>query len=130
MPIYAYKCATCNHADDVMQKMSDAVLTACPKCGAETFAKQLTAPGFALKGSGWYVTDFRGGNNGGKSAGETTADGKSPVPPDTKSDTSTVPAAEPKGAVKHDTNAPAVPPSTPVVVAAAAAAAITATPAA
>ena len=61
MPIYAYKCATCGHADDVMQKMSDAALTKCPKCGAETYAKQLTAPGFALKGSGWYVTDFRDG---------------------------------------------------------------------
>ena len=61
MPIYAYKCATCGHADDVMQKMSDAARTTCPKCGAETYAKQLTAPGFALKGSGWYVTDFRDG---------------------------------------------------------------------
>lgn len=61
MPIYVYKCATCGHADDVMQKMSDDALTTCPKCGAETYAKQLTAPGFALKGSGWYVTDFRDG---------------------------------------------------------------------
>jgi putative FmdB family regulatory protein len=61
MPIYAYKCATCGHADDVMQKMSDPARTTCPKCGAETYAKQLTAPGFALKGSGWYVTDFRDG---------------------------------------------------------------------
>jgi len=59
MPIYAYKCATCGHADDVMQKMSDVALTTCPKCGSETYSKQLTAPGFALKGSGWYVTDFR-----------------------------------------------------------------------
>ena len=59
MPIYAYKCDTCGHAKDVLQKMSDAQLVDCPKCGAATFTKQLTSAGFQLKGSGWYVTDFR-----------------------------------------------------------------------
>lgn len=64
MPIYAYRCNSCGHAQDVLQKMSDPVLTVCPACGAATYAKQVTAAGFQLKGSGWYVTDFRGGNNG------------------------------------------------------------------
>ena len=63
MPIYAYRCAACGHSRDVLQKLSDAPLTVCPACGAEQFAKQLTAAGFQLKGSGWYATDFR--NNGG-----------------------------------------------------------------
>ena len=62
MPIYAYKCGSCGHAKDVLQKISDAPLTTCPACGAEAFSKQLTAAGFQLKGSGWYVTDFRGGS--------------------------------------------------------------------
>lgn len=62
MPIYAYRCASCGHAQDVLQKMSDPVLTVCPACGAPSYAKQLTAAGFQLKGSGWYVTDFKGGN--------------------------------------------------------------------
>lgn len=61
MPIYAYKCESCGHHKDVLQKMSDAPLTDCPQCGAPAFKKQLTAAGFQLKGSGWYVTDFRGG---------------------------------------------------------------------
>ena len=61
MPIYAYRCAACGHAKDVLQKMSDAVLTECPACGASSFVKQVTAAGFQLKGSGWYVTDFKGG---------------------------------------------------------------------
>ena len=61
MPIYAYKCSACGHAEDVMQKVSDAPLTACPKCGAESFSKQLTAAGFALKGNGYYATDFKNG---------------------------------------------------------------------
>ncbi len=61
MPIYAYKCDSCGHAKDVLQKMSDDPLTQCPSCGAPTFNKQLTAAGFQLKGSGWYATDFKGG---------------------------------------------------------------------
>jgi putative FmdB family regulatory protein len=61
MPIYAYRCEACGHAKDVLQKISDPVLTVCPSCGAQAFKKQLTAAGFQLKGSGWYVTDFRGG---------------------------------------------------------------------
>jgi putative FmdB family regulatory protein len=61
MPIYAYRCEACGHAKDVLQKISDAPLTTCPACGAEAFAKQVTAAGFQLKGSGWYATDFRGG---------------------------------------------------------------------
>ena len=61
MPIYAYKCAACGHAKDVLQKMTDAPLTDCPACGAAAFSKQLTAPGFQLKGTGWYATDFKGG---------------------------------------------------------------------
>ena len=69
MPIYAYRCSACGHAKDVLQKMSDPVLSTCPACGAEAFSKQLTAAGFQLKGSGWYVTDFRGGgSSGGTSA--------------------------------------------------------------
>ncbi|HYF16917.1 MAG TPA: FmdB family zinc ribbon protein [Ramlibacter sp.] len=63
MPIYAYKCASCGHAKDVLQKISDAPLTTCPQCGAQAFSKQITAAGFQLKGSGWYVTDFRGGSS-------------------------------------------------------------------
>lgn len=65
MPIYAYKCGSCGHAKDVLQKISDAPLTECPACGAEAFSKQLTAAGFQLKGSGWYVTDFRNGGSAG-----------------------------------------------------------------
>lgn len=65
MPIYAYKCESCGFAKDVLQKMSDPLLTDCPTCGATTFKKQLTAAGFQLKGSGWYATDFKGGGTAG-----------------------------------------------------------------
>jgi putative FmdB family regulatory protein len=71
MPIYAYKCSACGFAKDALQKMSDAPLTVCPACGASAFEKQVTAAGFQLKGSGWYVTDFRDG--GGKKSEPATA---------------------------------------------------------
>lgn len=61
MPIYEYSCSGCGHNKEVMQKMSDAPLTTCPECGKASFAKQLSAPGFQLKGKGWYASDFKGG---------------------------------------------------------------------
>ena len=73
MPIYAYKCSACGFAKDVLRKMSDAPLTECPHCGASAFEKQVTAAGFQLKGSGWYVTDFREG--AGKKAAESKGEG-------------------------------------------------------
>ena len=68
MPIYAYRCESCGFGKDVLQKMSDPQLTQCPECGKDTFRKQVTAAGFQLKGSGWYVTDFRGNSSAGASA--------------------------------------------------------------
>jgi putative FmdB family regulatory protein len=62
MPIYAYRCDECGFAKDVLQKVSDPVLTTCLSCAKPSFKKQVTAAGFQLKGTGWYVTDFRGGN--------------------------------------------------------------------
>lgn len=60
MPIYEYRCGDCGFQQEVIQKMADAPLHTCPKCGKETFSKMVTAAGFQLKGSGWYATDFKG----------------------------------------------------------------------
>jgi len=76
MPIYAYKCSACGFAKDVLQKMSDPLLTDCPSCMQATFSKQVTAAGFQLKGSGWYVTDFR---DGGSATAATAATAASPA---------------------------------------------------
>ncbi|MCG2592062.1 zinc ribbon domain-containing protein [Ramlibacter sp. XY19] len=107
MPIYAYKCGSCGHAKDVLQKISDAPLTTCPACGAESFTKQVTAAGFQLKGSGWYVTDFRGGSGGASAPAadkpaDATKSGDAAKPADTaakpaetaKSDSPPAPAAK------------------------------------
>jgi putative FmdB family regulatory protein len=102
MPIYAYRCAACGHAKDVLQKLSDAPLTACPSCGAPRFEKQVTAAGFQLKGSGWYVTDFReGANKKADKPAEKSADAKTDAKDETKSAdaaASPAPAATPAAA--------------------------------
>ena len=67
MPIYEYKCTSCGHKKEVLQKMSDAPLTECPACGKATLSKLISAAGFQLKGSGWYATDFKGGSKAAKS---------------------------------------------------------------
>lgn len=63
MPIYEYRCTACGQQKEHLQKLSDPVLTTCPSCGQETYTKLLSAAGFQLKGSGWYATDFKGGNS-------------------------------------------------------------------
>lgn len=110
MPIYAYLCTDCGFRKDVLQKVADAALTICPQCGAAAFQKQLSAPSFQLKGTGWYATDFKNsgkpaaapaakaGAEGSSSDSSATADGAS------KSDTASAPAtpsdSKPAGADK------------------------------
>ena len=90
MPIYAYKCDACGLAKDVLQKMSDPQLTDCPACGQATFKKQLTAAGFQLKGTGWYVTDFREG--GGKTSAP-AAEGNAAAAPAAATETTSTTAS-------------------------------------
>ncbi|MBL8511567.1 MAG: zinc ribbon domain-containing protein [Betaproteobacteria bacterium] len=112
MPIYAYKCSSCGHAADALQKMADAPLTTCPACQQETYVKQLTAPGFQLKGSGWYVTDFRGG--GATTAPATDKSEKADTPKsDTKSEAKSEAKNETKGEAQASPAAVAPPPSAP-----------------
>jgi len=59
MPIYEYQCPHCQHTFDAMQKMSEAPLTECPQCKQSNVVRLVSAAGFQLKGSGWYVTDFK-----------------------------------------------------------------------
>ncbi|OGA95068.1 MAG: FmdB family transcriptional regulator [Burkholderiales bacterium RIFCSPHIGHO2_12_FULL_61_11] len=113
MPIYAYKCESCGYAKDVLQKLSDAPLTECPECGLASFKKQVTAASFQLKGSGWYVTDFRGGESGAQAPKSADGEGAGPASPDKKTaDT---------GAAASTANAPASAAATPAPAATAAA---------
>ncbi|MCD6048386.1 MAG: Type antifreeze protein [Gammaproteobacteria bacterium] len=59
MPIYEYECKSCCHHFEVMQKISDEKLKVCPECHQESLNRLISASGFQLKGSGWYVTDFK-----------------------------------------------------------------------
>jgi putative FmdB family regulatory protein len=59
MPFYEYECQACKFYTEVMQKISDPLLTKCPSCGKRRLKKLVSAPVFRLKGGGWYETDFK-----------------------------------------------------------------------
>ena len=78
MPIYEYRCDECGAQTEILQRISDAPLTDCPECGKPALKKLVSAAGFQLKGTGWYVTDFR--DKGGKSAAKSDKSDKSDKP--------------------------------------------------
>jgi putative FmdB family regulatory protein len=71
MPLYEYQCEACERRTEMLQRMSDPPLTACPHCGG-TLRKLFSAPSFQLKGSGWYASDYQK-----KSGGASRESGKS-----------------------------------------------------
>ena len=95
MPIYEYRCSSCGHQEDFLQKVSDPVLSQCPACGKATFEKQLSAAGFQLKGSGWYATDFKS-----KKAEEKKTEAKTETKTEVKTETKT--ETKPKTAATTD----------------------------
>jgi len=105
MPIYEYRCAKCGFQDEYLQKVSERPLKVCPSCGKAKFEKLLSAPGFQLKGSGWYATDFKGG---AKPAAKADAPGEAKSEP--KGEAKAAPKAESKSETKAE---PAKAPKTP-----------------
>ncbi len=105
MPIYAYRCELCGHQQDSLQKLADPHLTLCPACNKDGLKRQLTAAGFQLKGSGWYVTDFR---DGGKKSGATATDSAANAAAKT---TAPVGSSDTKATPAPAANAPAAAPA-------------------
>ncbi|PSJ17660.1 FmdB family zinc ribbon protein [Nitrosomonas supralitoralis] len=95
MPIYEYLCNSCGAEKEHLQKISDAPIAACPACGSSHYSKRISAAGFQLKGSGWYVTDFK---NKAK-----PVDAKSATKESTESTPSAMPAAA-ETTVKKENN--------------------------
>ena len=63
MPIYEYYCEVCKSNFELIQKISDKLAKKCIKCNKSTkVVKLVSAPGFRLKGGGWYETDFKSGS--------------------------------------------------------------------
>jgi putative FmdB family regulatory protein len=90
MPIYGYRCGTCGHEFEVLQKMSDAPLKTCPKCSGQ-LAKMVYAAGIVYKGSGYYSTDY---TKGGKAAASTATSNGAKSDSDSSSGSDTKPAGE------------------------------------
>ena len=128
MPIYAYRCTECGFQKDHLMKVSDPLLTECPECGKAGYTKMLTAAGFQLKGTGWYVTDFKG--SGAKAAPAASTDAKSDEPAKSADKADKTDKAD--STAKSETAAPAKSesPATPAATSSATVSAPAATPAA
>lgn len=104
MPIYEYACSNCEHAFDELQKISEAALVHCPKCGQASLRKLLSAPKFRLKGQGWYETDFKTGDKRNLAGdGDKPSTAKSDDKSTTKADDK--PAKKPETKPKTDSKA-------------------------
>lgn len=82
MPIYEYRCDSCGHELEKLQRMSDNPLKDCPDCGEAELKRLVSAAGFRLKGAGWYETDFKKGdkkNLHDSGASKSSASGKNAV---------------------------------------------------
>jgi putative FmdB family regulatory protein len=103
MPIYEYKCGSCGHELERLQRISDEPLTDCPECGEAGLRRLVSAAGFRLKGAGWYETDFK--KEGKKNLHESPAD-KSSKPKESGDAKSAEPAAGKKAPDKSKASAP------------------------
>jgi len=93
MPIYEYRCNHCGRIIEVMQKFSDKPLTRCPACSGR-ITRLISNCSFHLKGTGWYVTDYKKGDTGWKDKGSEAKKGdppKSENTTETKSETKVKP---------------------------------------
>ncbi len=100
MPFYEYQCTKCGHEEEVLQKISDKPLKKCPACGKSAMQKKVSAVAFRLKGSGWYETDFKTGNNKKNVAGDANPEkktGETKKPVDKKASGSTTKSKKTKG---------------------------------
>ena len=101
MPIYEYQCKKCHHQFEQLQKITDDALVICPKCGQNSLSKMVSQTSFQLKGTGWYVTDFK--NQSKKEVSTPAAKKEVPAtkPTETKTDTKTTAKVDTKTGDKH-----------------------------
>jgi putative FmdB family regulatory protein len=73
MPIYEYECSKCGKVFEVFQRITEEPLTKCKFCEGQV-NRLISQCSFHLKGTGWYVTDYKQGGatssgNGSKTDG-------------------------------------------------------------
>jgi putative FmdB family regulatory protein len=58
MPIYEYECVKCGRVAEIWQRITDTGPTKCERCKGK-MRKLISQSSFHLKGTGWYVTDYK-----------------------------------------------------------------------
>jgi putative FmdB family regulatory protein len=103
MPIYEYRCSSCGHELEALQKLADAPLLVCPSCHASALVKLVSASAFQLKGSGWYATDFKGSAKPASAKPGDAAKPEGDAAPAAKADAKTETKTEAKAEAKTET---------------------------
>jgi putative FmdB family regulatory protein len=85
MPLYEYLCGQCGERSEILQKISEAPATHCPKCGGD-LKKLHSAPAIQFKGSGFYKTDYASASSKAPASSETKSESKTETKSETKSD--------------------------------------------
>ncbi len=114
MPIYEYRCESCGHELEKLQRISDAPLTDCPDCGQPALKKLISAAGFRLKGGGWYETDFKSDNRRNLAeSGDKKSDSKAEAKPGEAKESTKKSATDAKSGDAKPAAKPAATPTTP-----------------
>jgi putative FmdB family regulatory protein len=91
MPLYEYRCESCEHQFEVIQKFSDPHVSVCPKCGNGPVVKLISSPAFTFKGTGFYITDYARKDQGKGDQGKSDDSSSSSSDKSDKSDKSEKP---------------------------------------
>lgn len=113
MPIYEYACEACGQQTEALQKISEPPLTECPACGKPALKKLVSKAGFQLKGTGWYVTDFRDKNKPAAKSADKPAGEAASAEGGAKSDSPTTESKTESGGESKAASTPAAKTDTP-----------------
>jgi len=112
VPIYEYRCESCEHRLEKLQKMSEGDLVDCPECKRPALKRLVSASAFRLKGGGWYETDFKKDNKrnlADSSAKETSSGGSADAKSTAGDNVKTEKSPTESGAKKPETKPAAKP---------------------
>lgn len=70
MPTYEYQCEKCGFEFEREQRITEDPIKTCPECKSRKAKRLLSAPGFILKGGGWYADGYGSSSGSSKSGGE------------------------------------------------------------
>ena len=97
MPMYEYRCTSCGHTLEVIQKFNDKPLKKCTECSG-ALEKLISRSAFQLKGGGWYNEGYGGQGKSSSTPSSSTPSSSTPSSstPSSSTPSSSTPESAPK----------------------------------